>query len=47
MVVEANRDEAIACLQKAKEAMMTKDVPKMKRFIAKAKRLDPNCDVSG
>lgn len=47
MVVEANRDEAILCLQKAREAMLAKDEAKMKKFVAKAKRLDPNCDVSG
>ncbi|KAE9553186.1 hypothetical protein FO519_003582 [Halicephalobus sp. NKZ332] len=46
MVVEANKDEALLCLQKAKEAMLAKDVSKMKKFIAKAKKLDPNCDVS-
>ena len=46
MVVEANKDEALLCLQKAKEAMLARDFSKMKKFIAKAKRLDPNCDAS-
>jgi DnaJ family protein B protein 12 len=45
MVADANRDEALLCLQKAKEAMLAKDEAKMKRFIEKARRLDPSCDV--
>jgi DnaJ family protein B protein 12 len=45
MVADANRDEALTCLQKAKEAMLVKDEAKMKRFIEKARRLDPSCDV--
>uniref|UniRef100_A0A914XZB0 J domain-containing protein n=1 Tax=Panagrolaimus superbus TaxID=310955 RepID=A0A914XZB0_9BILA len=45
MVADANRDEALTCLQKAKEAMLAKDEAKMKRFIEKARRLDPSCDV--
>uniref|UniRef100_A0A7E4UNK9 J domain-containing protein n=1 Tax=Panagrellus redivivus TaxID=6233 RepID=A0A7E4UNK9_PANRE len=45
MVADANRDEALKCLQIAKDAMLEKDEAKMKRFIAKAQRLDPNCDV--
>ena len=45
MVADANRDEARNCLPKVKEAMLAKDEAKMKRFIEKAKRLDPECDV--
>ncbi|CEF71437.1 DnaJ domain and Domain of unknown function DUF1977, DnaJ-like domain-containing protein [Strongyloides ratti] len=47
MVREANKEEAQLCLQKAKIALRDKDFEKLKRLLTKAKRLDPDCDISG
>uniref|UniRef100_A0A915ET87 J domain-containing protein n=1 Tax=Ditylenchus dipsaci TaxID=166011 RepID=A0A915ET87_9BILA len=45
MVIEANRDAARECVQKAGEAMRRKDMDKMRNLLARAKKLDPDCDV--
>lgn len=47
MVIEANRDTARECVLKAKEALKRNDIQKMKNLLAKAKKLDPDCNVSG
>lgn len=45
MVIEANRDAAKECVKKASEAFRRNDLEKMRNFLAKAKKLDPDCDV--
>lgn len=45
MVIEANRDAARDCVIKAKEAMLSNNMAKVKRLLQKAKALDPDCDV--
>lgn len=46
MVVEANRDAARECVQKAGEALKRNDIEKMRSLLARAKKLDPGCDVN-
>lgn len=46
MVVEANRDAARECVLKAKEALKRDDLQKMKNLLARAKKLDPDCNVN-
>uniref|UniRef100_A0A0N5A3D0 J domain-containing protein n=1 Tax=Parastrongyloides trichosuri TaxID=131310 RepID=A0A0N5A3D0_PARTI len=46
MVREANKGDAQLCLEKAKIALRDKDYEKMQRFLSKAQRLDPECDIS-
>ena len=47
MVIEANRDSARQCVEKAREAMLRKDAEAATRWIHKAKKLDPECEVEG
>lgn len=45
MVVEANRDAARECVQKAVDAFKRQDMDKMRNLLARAKKLDPGCDI--
>lgn len=47
MVVEANRDACRECVARADEAIAAKDVPKARRLLQKAQKLDPTFDVNG
>lgn len=47
MVIEANRDAWRECVTRANEALAAHDVPKAKRLLHKAHKLDPSFDVNG
>lgn len=46
MTVEANRDESLICMERAREALRDEDYPKAERMLHKAKRLDPRQDIT-
>lgn len=46
MVIDANKDAARECVLRAKDAMKNNDIARMQKLLQKAKKLDPNCDVS-
>lgn len=47
MVIEANRDAWKECVTRANEAIVANDIPKAKRLLHKAHKLDPSFDING